>query len=150
MGVSNPTNFVHKVHVGFDPISGESIIIFCSTRFADALPLPGAFTGMPEQWSKLLTKSAMTREVCYNLLPFSSVSFCFASTVIVLHFTSQTVFPFFPPPPFICLILVSYMVIGPLNGSHPLLLFIDFPYVPAPPICVPIPSLLNPSITYLF
>ena len=21
-GVSNPTNFVHKVHVGFDPISG--------------------------------------------------------------------------------------------------------------------------------
>ncbi len=22
MGVSNPTNFVHKVHVGFDPISG--------------------------------------------------------------------------------------------------------------------------------
>ncbi|KAG8215352.1 Pkinase-domain-containing protein [Butyriboletus roseoflavus] len=43
MGVSNPTNFVHKVHVGFDPISG-------------------AFTGMPEQWSKLLTKSAITRE----------------------------------------------------------------------------------------
>ena len=22
MGVSNPTNFVHKVHVGFDPVSG--------------------------------------------------------------------------------------------------------------------------------
>lgn len=22
MGVSNPTNFVHKIHVGFDPISG--------------------------------------------------------------------------------------------------------------------------------
>ncbi|PPQ78562.1 hypothetical protein CVT25_011773 [Psilocybe cyanescens] len=43
MGVSNPTNFVHKVHVGFDPLSG-------------------AFTGMPEQWSKLLTKSAITRE----------------------------------------------------------------------------------------
>ncbi|THH17681.1 hypothetical protein EW146_g3185 [Bondarzewia mesenterica] len=42
-GVSNPTNFVHKVHVGFDPVSG-------------------AFTGMPEQWSKLLTKSAITRE----------------------------------------------------------------------------------------
>ncbi|KAH7868900.1 kinase-like domain-containing protein [Lentinula edodes] len=40
---SQPTNFVHKVHVGFDPISG-------------------AFTGMPEQWSKLLTKSAITRE----------------------------------------------------------------------------------------
>ncbi|PPQ70000.1 hypothetical protein CVT24_003775 [Panaeolus cyanescens] len=43
MGVSNPTNFVHKVHVGYDPISG-------------------GFTGMPEQWSKLLTKSAITRE----------------------------------------------------------------------------------------
>ncbi|KAH9476621.1 Serine/threonine-protein kinase CLA4 [Psilocybe cubensis] len=43
MGVSNPTNFVHKVHVGFDPLSG-------------------AFTGMPEQWTKLLTKSAITRE----------------------------------------------------------------------------------------
>ncbi|KAF9007102.1 kinase-like domain-containing protein [Cyathus striatus] len=43
MGVSNPTNFIHKVHVGFDPVSG-------------------AFTGMPEAWSKLLTKSAITRE----------------------------------------------------------------------------------------
>jgi len=43
MGVSNPTNFVHKVHVGFDPVTG-------------------AFTGMPEQWSKLLTKSAITKE----------------------------------------------------------------------------------------
>ncbi|KAI0318186.1 kinase-like domain-containing protein [Amylostereum chailletii] len=42
-GVSNPTNFVHKVHVGFDPVSG-------------------AFTGMPDQWNKLLTKSAITRE----------------------------------------------------------------------------------------
>ncbi|KIY48372.1 Pkinase-domain-containing protein, partial [Fistulina hepatica ATCC 64428] len=43
MGVGVPTDFVHKVHVGFDPVSG-------------------AFTGMPEQWSKLLTKSAITRE----------------------------------------------------------------------------------------
>ncbi|KAI0729129.1 Pkinase-domain-containing protein [Fomitopsis betulina] len=42
-GVSNPTNFVHKVHVGFDPVSG-------------------AFTGLPDAWSKLLTKSAITRE----------------------------------------------------------------------------------------
>ncbi|CCO30190.1 hypothetical protein BN14_04214 [Rhizoctonia solani AG-1 IB] len=38
MGVSNPTNFVHKIHVGFDPVSG-------------------AFT-----WTKLLTSSAITRE----------------------------------------------------------------------------------------
>ncbi|KZT05249.1 p21 activated kinase [Laetiporus sulphureus 93-53] len=43
MGVSGPTNFVHKVHVGFDPVSG-------------------AFTGLPDAWSKLLTKSAITRE----------------------------------------------------------------------------------------
>ncbi|THH02373.1 hypothetical protein EW026_g489 [Hermanssonia centrifuga] len=43
MGVSNPTDFVHKVHVGFDPVSG-------------------AFTGLPDAWSKLLTKSAITRE----------------------------------------------------------------------------------------
>ncbi|KAJ7233319.1 kinase-like domain-containing protein [Mycena rebaudengoi] len=43
MGVSGPTNFVHKVHVGFDPITG-------------------AFTGLPDQWNKLLTKSAITQE----------------------------------------------------------------------------------------
>ncbi|CAG8439813.1 7373_t:CDS:10 [Ambispora gerdemannii] len=42
-GVSNPTNFVHNVHVGFDPVSG-------------------AFTGLPEQWTKLLTASAITKE----------------------------------------------------------------------------------------
>ncbi|RSH88211.1 Protein kinase [Apiotrichum porosum] len=43
MGVSQPTNFVHQVHVGFDPVSG-------------------GFTGLPPQWSKLLTKSAITKE----------------------------------------------------------------------------------------
>lgn len=43
MGVSSPTNFVHQVHVGFDPISG-------------------AFTGLPEQWTRLLTTSAITKE----------------------------------------------------------------------------------------
>ncbi|KAL7424336.1 hypothetical protein Q5752_000018 [Cryptotrichosporon argae] len=43
MGVSQPTNFVHQVHVGFDPISG-------------------GFTGLPPQWSKLLTSSAITKE----------------------------------------------------------------------------------------
>lgn len=42
-GVSSPTNFTHKVHVGFDPISG-------------------AFTGLPESWSKLLNASAITHE----------------------------------------------------------------------------------------
>ena len=38
-----PTNFVHQIHVGFDPNSG-------------------AFTGLPEQWTKLLTSSAITKE----------------------------------------------------------------------------------------
>lgn len=42
-GVSNPTNFSHAVHVGFDPQSGE-------------------FTGLPPEWSKLLNASAITKE----------------------------------------------------------------------------------------
>ncbi|CAG8549277.1 6311_t:CDS:10 [Acaulospora morrowiae] len=42
-GVSNPTNFSHNVHVGFDPVSG-------------------LFTGLPEEWTKLLTASAITKE----------------------------------------------------------------------------------------
>ncbi|KAF8305573.1 Pkinase-domain-containing protein [Clavulina sp. PMI_390] len=43
MGVSGPTNFVHKIHVGFDHVTG-------------------AFTGLPEQWTRLLTSSSITRE----------------------------------------------------------------------------------------
>ncbi|KAI9762641.1 MAG: Protein kinase [Chaenotheca gracillima] len=42
-GVSNPTNFSHQVHVGFDPTSG-------------------AFVGLPTEWEKLLTTSAITKE----------------------------------------------------------------------------------------
>jgi serine/threonine-protein kinase CLA4 len=42
-GVSNPTNFTHRVHVGFDPVSG-------------------AFTGLPTEWERLLTASAITKE----------------------------------------------------------------------------------------
>ncbi|KAF7563828.1 hypothetical protein G7046_g339 [Stylonectria norvegica] len=42
-GVSNPTNFSHAVHVGFDPQSGE-------------------FVGLPPEWSKLLNSSAITKE----------------------------------------------------------------------------------------
>ena len=42
-GVSNPTNFSHHVHVGFDPTSG-------------------AFVGLPPEWAKLLTASALTKE----------------------------------------------------------------------------------------
>ena len=43
IGVSSPTNFTHKVHVGFDPVSG-------------------GFTGLPDSWSKLLSASAITHE----------------------------------------------------------------------------------------
>ncbi|RDL35365.1 Protein kinase-like (PK-like) [Venustampulla echinocandica] len=42
-GVSNPTNFSHSVHVGFDPQTGE-------------------FVGLPAEWSKLLNSSAITKE----------------------------------------------------------------------------------------
>lgn len=42
-GVSNPTNFNHSVHVGFDPQTGE-------------------FVGLPSEWSKLLNSSAITKE----------------------------------------------------------------------------------------
>ncbi|KAL3481851.1 kinase-like domain-containing protein [Aspergillus californicus] len=42
-GVSNPTNFSHRVHVGFDPRTG-------------------AFVGLPPEWEKLLTSSAITKE----------------------------------------------------------------------------------------
>ncbi|KAG1186742.1 hypothetical protein G6F35_014585 [Rhizopus arrhizus] len=43
LGVSGPTDFVHKVHVGFDPITG-------------------AFTGLPDQWNALLKGSKITPE----------------------------------------------------------------------------------------
>ncbi|KAG6284064.1 hypothetical protein E4U48_000044 [Claviceps purpurea] len=42
-GVSNPTNFSHAVHVGFDAQTGE-------------------FVGLPPEWSKLLNSSAITKE----------------------------------------------------------------------------------------
>jgi serine/threonine-protein kinase CLA4 len=42
-GVSNPTNFTHRVHVGFDPTSG-------------------AFVGLPPEWERLLTASAITKD----------------------------------------------------------------------------------------
>ncbi|KAK9708650.1 Protein kinase [Basidiobolus ranarum] len=43
MGVSNPTNFQHRIHVDFDANTGM-------------------FTGLPEQWVNLLSHSAITRE----------------------------------------------------------------------------------------
>ncbi|RKO86045.1 kinase-like domain-containing protein, partial [Blyttiomyces helicus] len=43
MGISNPTNFVHKVHVGFDSTSG-------------------LFTGLPKEWKSLLDSSNISKE----------------------------------------------------------------------------------------
>lgn len=42
-GVSNPINFTHKIHVGFDPTSGN-------------------FTGLPEAWKSMLQHSRITNE----------------------------------------------------------------------------------------
>lgn len=42
-GVSNPTNFSHRVHVGFDPVNGS-------------------FVGLPLEWERLLTASAITKQ----------------------------------------------------------------------------------------
>ncbi|CAG0896041.1 unnamed protein product [Darwinula stevensoni] len=41
--ISYPTNFEHTVHVGFDPVSGE-------------------FTGMPEEWMRLLQSSNISKQ----------------------------------------------------------------------------------------
>ena len=42
-GVSNPTNFSHRVHVGFDPRNGQ-------------------FVGLPTEWERLLNASAITKD----------------------------------------------------------------------------------------
>ncbi|KAF4555365.1 Serine/threonine-protein kinase CLA4-like protein [Elsinoe fawcettii] len=42
-GVSAPTGFTHRVHVGFDPING-------------------GFTGLPPEWQRLLNSSALTKD----------------------------------------------------------------------------------------
>ncbi|KAI8799360.1 kinase-like domain-containing protein [Cladochytrium replicatum] len=43
LGISTPTNFVHKVHVGFDPITG-------------------LFSGLPGDWRSLLESSNISKE----------------------------------------------------------------------------------------
>lgn len=58
MGVSQPTNFVHQVHVGFDPISGG----FTASTYFNHSIFSLKLQGLPPQWSKLLTSSAITRE----------------------------------------------------------------------------------------
>ncbi|KAJ3299661.1 Protein kinase [Blyttiomyces sp. JEL0837] len=42
-GISGPTNFVHQVHVGFDPFSGN-------------------FTGLPDDWQTLLESSNISQD----------------------------------------------------------------------------------------
>lgn len=42
-GVSHPTGFTHRVHVGFDPVNG-------------------GFTGLPPEWQRLLNSSALTKD----------------------------------------------------------------------------------------
>ena len=42
-GVSGPTDFKHRVHVGFDEVHGN-------------------FTGLPKEWEQLLSSSTLTRE----------------------------------------------------------------------------------------
>lgn len=42
-GVSHPTGFAHRVHVGFDPVTG-------------------GFIGLPKEWQQLLQSSALTQD----------------------------------------------------------------------------------------
>jgi len=42
-GVSHPTSFSHRIHVGFDPVTG-------------------GFVGLPVEWQKLLNSSALTQD----------------------------------------------------------------------------------------
>ena len=46
-GVSNPTNFSHRIHVGFDPKTG-------------------GFLGLPAEWERLLNGSALTKADYYK------------------------------------------------------------------------------------
>lgn len=73
LGVSIPTDFVHQVHVGFDPVSGAFTVSKKSfspsfslslllSRMARADGFPCASQGLPEQWTRLLTSSAITKE----------------------------------------------------------------------------------------
>ena len=51
MGVSNPTNFVHKVHVGFDPVSGAFTVrtVFRLASFSLTTSSPTGHAGTMEQ-----------------------------------------------------------------------------------------------------
>lgn len=64
MGASGPTNFVHRVHVGFDPITGAFTVMFfyfLLFLLKKKLRITG-FQGLPDQWTQLLKGSAITAE----------------------------------------------------------------------------------------
>ena len=74
-GVSNPINFTHKVHVGFDPASGN-------------------FTGLPDTWKNLLQHSKITNED-WKKDPVAVIE--------VLEFYSTSMAETPPrPPPLVC------------------------------------------------
>lgn len=67
MGVSKPTNFVHKIHVGFDSVTGAFTVsalalCFLHLDIKSQSNLLSMLQGLPEQWTRLLTSSSITRE----------------------------------------------------------------------------------------
>jgi P21-Rho-binding domain len=64
-GVSNPTNFVHKVHVGFDPISG-----------AFTVRRSQAFSSLAYEWhtGHARTMEQVAHPVCDNTRGLSAQS----------------------------------------------------------------------------
>lgn len=66
MDISTPYNTVHVTHVGFDPNTGE-------------------FTGLPKEWTLLLTQSGITKQEQENnpqVLFFVYFFFCFMVTYL--------------------------------------------------------------------
>jgi serine/threonine-protein kinase CLA4 len=93
-GVSNPTNFSHRVHVGFDPKTG-------------------AFVGLPTEWEKLLTASAITKED-YKKNPQAVIEVLeFYSDIKMREQNPQYYSSMTPTPP------ASNSVLGNGNGIAP-------------------------------
>ena len=80
-GVSNPTSFTHKVHVGFDPLSG-------------------GFTGWSKNGVNYWIHQQLRRKTIKRILSFkASSSFCFSFSISVTGalLLSEVSFPFFLP-----------------------------------------------------
>lgn len=58
---SDPTDVVHKVHVGFDPLVGEFTVRVCLSPASSPCSRSG-HQGMPDEWAKLLAKPNITTE----------------------------------------------------------------------------------------